>query len=66
MTLDEEIQLVLGMSSTPTDDELDFLCFEGDINYLFDTPDISHLSTEQQNHFLRIILKAYEHIELNV
>ena len=66
MTLDEEIQLVLDMSSTPTDDELDFLCFEGDINYLFDTPDISHLSTEQQNHFLRVILKAYEHIELNI
>lgn len=66
MTLDEEIQLVLDMPSTPTDDELDFLCFEGDINYLFDTPDISHLSTEQQNHFLQVMLKAYEHIELNI
>ena len=66
MTLDEEIQLVLGMYPTPTDDELDFLCFEDNINYLFDSPDISHLSTEQQNHFLQVMIKAYEHIELNV
>lgn len=64
MTLDEEIQYILSITDI-TDKHLDEVGY-GDFCHVFDNPDISNLSTEDQLAFHAFMHRVYQYFEENI